>query len=299
MFKFLVMLKKKNSLYAVLFMAPALAILLGLVFYPLARGAAMSLTNRLLNYINYSYIGFTNYFNVLHDAVFWQALWNSVKLTFWNVTGSLIIGLGLALLINATGKYKSWFRGLLFLPWAVPSIVVSVMFRWLYNDIYGFPNYFLVQHGLLAQAVNPLANAGTAWTAIIVPITWSYFPFAMLVFLSALQSVEPNLYKAAAIDGANRWQSFLHITLPALKSTILIVAILLSLWSFSEFSLVYLLTGGGPANATQTLSVYIYKQGFNSNFLGYASALGTAMFFILIVFTLLFSWVSKRNKADI
>jgi len=257
----------------------------------------MSFTDRIFTYFNYSFVGLTNYFNMVHDIVFWQAFWNSIKLTFWNVTGSLVIGLGLALLLNSTGILKGLFRGLLFLPWAVPSIVVSVIFRWLYNDIYGFPNYFLVEHGIISQAINPLAYANTVWIALLVPVIWNYFPFVMLVFLSALQSIEPNLYKAAEIDGANRWQSFLHITLPALKPTILIVVILQSLWSFSEFALVYLISGGGPADVTQTLSVYIYKEGFEAKMLGYASALGTVMFLILIVFTFMFAWLNKKDKA--
>jgi multiple sugar transport system permease protein len=262
------------------------------------KAIVMSFSNRIFTYINYTYIGFSNYLNMARDFEFWQAFCNSLKLTFWNVSGSLIIGLGLALLLNSIGRMRGWFRGLLFLPWAAPAIVVSVIFRWLYNDIYGFLNYFLTEHGILTHAVNPLAHTNTVWAAIMIPVIWNYYPFAMLVFLSALQSIEPNLYKAAEIDGANRWQILFHITLPSLKSTILIVVILQALWSFSEFALVYLLTGGGPADATQTLSLYIFKEGFESKQLGYASALGTVMFLILIIFSLLFAWVNKKSKAE-
>ncbi len=291
--------KKNNILPALLFIAPAVVIILGVVFYPMVEAIIMSFTDRIFTYLHYTYKGLSNYIAMGHDAEFWKAFWNSLKLTFWNVTGSLVIGLGLALLLNATGKVKGWFRGLLFLPWAVPSIVVSIIFRWLYNDIYGFPNYFLTQHGILSHAVNPLAYPGTVWTAVMLPIIWNYFPFVMLVFLSSLQSIETNLYKAAEIDGANRWQAFLHITLPALKPTLIIVTVLQALWSFSEFALIYLLSGGGPADATQTLSLYIYRQGFESKMLGYASALGTVMFLILLIFTLLFAGMNRRSRKTL
>jgi multiple sugar transport system permease protein len=296
MFKTSAICKKKNTPPTLLFITPALVIILGIVFYPIVKSIVMSFTNRLFTYLNYSYIGLENYIDILHDSMFWQSFWNSAKLTFWNVASTLVIGLALALLLNSSGKVKGWFRGLLFLPWAVPSIVVSIMFRWLYNDIYGLPNYFLTQHHIIDHAVNPLANSGTAWVAIMIPIIWNYFPFVMLVFLSALQSIEPHLYHAAEIDGANRWQTFLHITLPALKPAVFIVVILQSLWSFSEFALIFLLSGGGPADATQTLSIYIFEEGFGSKMLGYASALGTVMFLILIIFTLLFAWVNKKSR---
>ncbi len=256
----------------------------------------VSFTDRILTYSNYSFVGLTNYLEIVKDPLFWHSLLNSVKLTFLNVTGCLVVGLGLALLLNARTRLTVLFRSILFLPWAMPSMVIALMFRWLYNDIYGYPNYALVQQGILAEPVNLLAGQGTAWIAIMLPIIWCFYPFVMLVFLSALQSIDHNLYESAAIDGASRWQTFRHVTMPVLKPVILIIVILETIWSFCTFDLVYLLTGGGPANSTLTLSLYIYKEAFQSKLLGYASALGTVMFITLIGFTLLYFWVIRRSK---
>ncbi len=292
-------LKLNASVTACLFMLPALVIIISVIVYPLVRSIMMSFTDRILTYFHYSYIGLVNYAGVLRDSLFWQSLANSLQLTFWNVIGSLLIGLGLALLLHSRVKGRNWFRGLLFLPWAVPSIVIALMFRWFYNDIYGFANHILVKYGLISQATNPLAMPDMVWPAVMVPIIWNYYPFVMLVFLSVLQSIDTHLYEAAAIDGASRWRAFLHITLPALRPAMVMIVILQALWSFSEFALVYLLTGGGPANATMTLSIYIYKQGFGAKQLGYAAAIGTMMFFLLDGFTILHFGVFRRNRTEI
>jgi multiple sugar transport system permease protein len=291
--------KLNTSVKAWLFILPSLVIISSVIVYPLLRSVLMSFTDRILTYFHYSYIGLTNYLDVSRDSLFWQSLGNSLQLTFWNVTGSVLIGLGLALLLNSRVKGRNWFRAFLFLPWAVPSIVIALMFRWFYNDIYGFANHILVEYGLISQAINPLARPEMVWPAIMVPIVWNYYPFVMLVFLSVLQSVDTHLYEAAAIDGASRWRTFLHITLPALRPAMVLVVILQALWSFSEFALVYLLTGGGPANATMTLSIYIYKQGFGAKQLGYAAAMGTVMFFLLAGFTILYFGVIRRTRTEI
>lgn len=291
--------KLNTAMTSWLFILPSLVIISSVIVYPLVRSIIMSFTDRILTYFHYSFIGLVNYAGVFRDSLFWQSLANSLQLTFWNVTGSLLIGLGLALLLNSRVKGRNWFRGLLFLPWAVPSIVIALMFRWFYNDIYGFANHILVEYGLISQTINPLAMPDMVWPAIMLPVIWNYYPFVMLVFLSVLQSIDTHLYEAAAIDGASRWRAFLHITLPALRPAMVMIVILQALWSFSEFALVYLLTGGGPANATMTLSIYIYKQGFGAKQLGYAAAMGTMMFFLLAGFTILYFGVVRRTRTEI
>lgn len=291
--------KLNTAMTSWLFILPSLVIISSVIVYPLVRSIIMSFTDRILTYFHYSFIGLVNYAGVFRDSLFWQSLANSLQLTFWNVTGSLLIGLGLALLLNSRVKGRNWFRGLLFLPWAVPSIVIALMFRWFYNDIYGFANHILVEYGLISQTINPLAMPDMVWPAIMLPVIWNYYPFVMLVFLSVLQSIDTHLYEAAAIDGASRWRAFLHITLPALRPAMIMIVILQALWSFSEFALVYLLTGGGPANATMTLSIYIYKQGFGAKQLGYAAAMGTMMFFLLAGFTILYFGVVRRTRTEI
>lgn len=281
---------------AALFIGPALLLIFAVSLYPLLRSVYLGFTNRLFTYSHYSFTGLENYARMVNDPLFWHALLNSVKLSFWNVSGSLVLGLFLALLLNSSGRLMGFFRSIFFLPWAVPSVVIALMFRWLYNDMYGYLNHILLKLGVISQSFNLLAGTETAWLGVILPMVWCYYPFVMLVFISALRSIDPRLYEAAAIDGASRWHAFRYITMPALKQAIFVVTILEIIWSFAAFDLVYLLTGGGPANATLTLSVYIYKQGFFSKYLGYASALGTMMLIILLLFTALYFKVINKSK---
>jgi multiple sugar transport system permease protein len=286
----------RYSKTAVLFLAAAIIVLLGVVLYPLLKTIYISFTDRLFTYDRYSFVGLRNYIDMVHDPLFWHAFWNSTKFTFLNVIGSLIVGLGIALLLNSRVKAKGLFRALLFLPWAMSSTVAALMYRWLYNDIYGYLSFVLMKLGIISQSINVLSRPDTVWIAVLIPVIWTFYPFVTLIFLSALQSVDPRLYEAASIDGAGRWQTFSHLTLPSLRPVLVTVIILLTIWSFSTFDLVALLTGGGPANETLTLSVYIFKRGFEAKLLGYASALGTTMFAVLIAFTLLFFWVTRKLK---
>jgi multiple sugar transport system permease protein len=285
-----------SSIRAWLYIAPAALIVLGAGLYPLLRSIVTSFTDQLFTYTNFDWIGLANYFTILKDPLFWRALWNSLQLVFWNVSITLVIGLAIALLLHSKIKARNWFRALLFLPWAVPTIVNTLMFRWLYNDIYGYPNYILQKLGLISQAINPLAHTTTAMAAVLAPVVWNYFPFVMLMALSAMQSINRSLYEAAAMDGAGRWQTFRYVTWPALKPVLVIVTVLQALWTFAEFGLVYLMNGGGPANSTLTLSLYIYRKGFEYKQLGYASALGVATFLILIALTLLFFQLSRKTR---
>jgi multiple sugar transport system permease protein len=287
---------KGLNLRVFLFLGPVVAIILGVLLYPMVRSVMTGFTDRMFSYDRYSYVGLANYAEMVKDPLFWQALLNSTKLTLGSVIASLAVGLGLALLLNSNVKGRNLFQALLFLPWAMTSTVAALIFRWFYNDIYGYLNFILMKLGILSESVNLLARTNTVWIAILIPIIWTFYPFAMLIFLATLQSIDRSLYEAATIDGANRWQSFRHVTLPALKPIMAIVVVLLTIWSFSTFDLVSLLTGGGPGNATLTLSVYIYRQGFEAKMLGYASAMGTVMLVVLVAFTLLFFWVGRKTR---
>ncbi len=211
---------------AALFLVPSLVIIAAVLFYPLLRGIGMGFTDRIFGLRGYSFVGLENYRQMLADPLFWHSLGNSLKLTALNVVCMIVLGLGLALLLNSRAWFKSLFKPLLFVPWAMPSMVIVLMFRWLYNDMYGWPNYALTRAGVIEEPVNLLAGMGSAWVAVLIPLVWSFYPFVMIVFLSALQSIDANLYEAAAIDGANAWQSFRVVTWPALRPVILILVAL-------------------------------------------------------------------------
>ncbi len=288
--------RSNTLLKGLLFIGPAIVVLLGVLLYPMFKSFVIGFSDRLLGDIHYAFNGLQNYSRFLHDSLFWHSLSNSIKLTVCNTIGSLLVGLIVALLLNSKAKAKGLFMPLLFLPWAISSPVAALTFRWLYNDMYGYISYLLMKTHITTTSINLLARTNTVWPAMLVAIIWVFYPFVTLVLLPALGAIDKTIYEAAAIDGANRWRTFLNVTLPQLKPVLVIVTILLIIWSFSAFDMVALLTGGGPGNETLTLSVYIYRQGHEGRLLGYACAMGTIMFLVLLSFTLLFFWVSKRSK---
>lgn len=289
-------LKKIISSYYLIL--PAVGIIIFIMVYPMVNSISMSFTNRLFTYDQYSFVGIGNYTRLFSDRIFWLSLLNSIKFTFLAVILSLVLGFFLALLLKEKSRIHEFFKGLLFLPWVMPSMAVVLVFRWFYNDFYGYANYILVKFHLLSQPINILASPELAWLGITIPIVWVNFPFIMLVFSAALQSIDKNLYEAAQIDGANSWHSFWSITLPTLKPTFIVVSILEIIWIFSSFDLVYLLTKGGPGDTTLTLSLYIYEQGFEAKNLGYASSLGTLLFLMLFVFTIIYFTLSTRKNTS-
>ena len=290
--------KTIRFLKPLLFITPAILCILMIMVYPLIKSISISFTNRLFTYDNCLFTGFQNYITILHDEQFWMSLVNSIKLTAISVTGSVTIGLLLALLINNKIKNINIFRGLLFIPWIMPSMVTALIYRWVYNDFYGYANYILVKYGIIDNPVNLLADPFLAWVGLSIPVIWHYYPFVMIFFLASLQGIDKNLYDAAKIDGAGRWQSFRSVTLPALKQPIVIITILEIIWTFCAFDLVYILTNGGPFNSTLTLSVYIYKKAFENKILGYASAMAAIMFMILFVITMIYFRTIWRRTVN-
>jgi multiple sugar transport system permease protein len=258
---------------------------------------AMSFTDKLFTYSKTHFIGLQNYLHFPHDKMFWLALLHSIKLTAIGVAGVLVLGLGLALLLNNNARHIKFFRGLLFLPWVLPSMVVTLTFRWIYNDLYGYANYILTKYEIIQHPVNLLAETQYVWVGIMIPIIWCFYPFAMVYFLAALQSIDKNLYEVAQLDGATKWQMFWSITMPLLKPTLIVITILETIWIFCNFDLVYLLTRGGPGDSTLTLSLYIYKTAFEALDMGYASAISVIMFIMLLAFTILYFLVIGRNKT--
>lgn len=267
------------------------------MIYPMGSSMAMSFTDKMFTYNKVHFIGLQNYLCFLNDKLFWLALLHSIRLTAIGVAGVLGLGLGLALLLNNNAKHIKYFRGLLFLPWVMPSMVVTLTFRWIYNDLYGYANYILTKYDIIQHPVNLLAETQYVWVGIMIPIIWYFYPFAMVYFLAALQAIDKNLYEVARLDGATKWQMFWYITMPLLKPALTVIIILETIWIFGNFDLVYLLTRGGPGDSTLTLSLYIYKTAFEALDMGYASAISVIMFIMLLAFTILYFWVVGRNQT--
>jgi multiple sugar transport system permease protein len=283
---------------ALLFLLPAAITVLFVTVYPIAYGIYTGFTNRLFSYENYSFTGLDNYVAIFHDPVFYRSLWNSLIMVSYSTVFDICIGFGLALMLNSSEKYNRFFRVVFFLPWVLPSTVVAYSFRWLYNSDYGLINHLLVKYHIISTAVNPLTRESLVWLGVVIPNVWYSYPFIMLVLAAALKSIDRNVIEAAMIDGAGRWNIFREITLPALKLTIIMLVVLQMIWEFAAFDLIYLMTRGGPANATLTLSLYIFKKAFDYRRMGYACALATIMFLIMLLFIALYYRISKSGDNN-
>lgn len=198
-----------------------------------------------------------------------------------------MIGLMLALLLNRDIKGRGFYRALVLLPWVVSNTVVAANFRWILNDRYGFINTTLQKLGLIEKPIQFLANMTNAKLTVIALGIWKTVPFMCIVILAALQAVPKDQYEAAAIDGAGYWKKLRYITLPAIRSVTVMATTLQFIWNFNNFEPIWLLTSGGPNEATQTLAVQIYEEAFVKNRIGYAAAIAVVVLIFMMIFTLL------------
>ncbi len=261
--------------YALL--TPALAAVGFLIVYPLYLVIATSFRQgKTLNVLNLSDLpfGLANYRTVLAGDATWHSVFVTIVYLLGTIAPAFLIGLSTALLLNRAFPGRRWLRSFILLPWAVPGVIVSIVFLWLLDGSFGVVNALLRQAGWLSTDLAWFANENTALAAVIVPTIWKAYPFFALTLLAALQSIPASLYEAAVVDGATRWQSFRYITWPGIRSAAALAAILNTLWALREFDIIYLTTGGGPDRATETLAVRIYQEAFAFFRMGTASALG-------------------------
>ena len=268
----------RKGAVAWLLMLPALVALAAVSFYSILNGIWLSLTNTSLITNSSAFVGFVNYANLGNDGQFWNAWIHTVLFTGVSTGLETIIGLGMALLLYESFTGRSIVRAAMLVPWAMPTVVTSKMFGWLFDGQHGVVNYILVRIGILPGNVDWLGSAHTALGTIILADVWKTTPFMALLLLAGLQTISPTLIEAARIDGATGWTAFWHVRLPLLWPTLLIAGLFRALDAFRVFDLVYVLTGGGPADSTETLSTLSYKVLFSTLQFGYGSAMTVAMF---------------------
>jgi len=269
-----------------LFIAPTLLTLGFLVLSPILQVVYISLWNNYLTIKNPAFVGLGNYRWLLGQDLFSLIFSNTVIFTGASVGLHLVLGLGLAMLLSAkiNARAKGLFRGLLILPWMFTAAVVAVNWRLILNP-FGIFNALLTQFGLmdLAAPINWLGELRLALPALILINLWRGYPFVMLMLLAALQGIPPELYEAAAVDGAGGWGRFRYVTIPCIKPVIASVGLLDAIWNFRLFDLVFLTTGGGPLNSTHVLATYTYRLAFESFEFGKASALAVIMLLCTMV----------------
>jgi multiple sugar transport system permease protein len=264
------------------FVAPALVLLSLVTIYPVFSVLYLSLRRRLLIFDISKFIGLDNYRFMLTDERFWNALRNTAYFTIVSVSLELVLGLALALLMNRTFRFKGIVTAIVLVPWAVPTVVSARMWEWMYNTDFGILNY------LLGEKINWLGSPLWALNAAVFMDVWKTTPFVAILLLAGLKVIPGELDQAARIDGAGYWQIFRRITLPLLMPVVVVVLIFRTLDAFRVFDAVYVLTGGGPANTTETLSIYAYKLLFQTLQFGYGSAVSMVVFLCIGVISVLY-----------
>lgn len=271
------------------FLAPAAAILTAVMLFPAAYVVWLSLERRSLVGAAPRFVGFDNYRALLTDERFWNAFANTAYFTAVSVAGEVALGLAIALLLVGRMRGKAILYAVILVPWATPTVVSARMWEWMYNTDFGVLNYVLGLHA------NWLGSPGLAMHAAIAMDVWKSTPFVAILLLAGLQNIPRELYQAAAVDGASGWAVFRRITLPLLAPLIAVVLIFRTIDAFRVFDAIYVLTGGGPANSTETLSIYAYKVLFQTLDFGYGSALSVAVFMCVGLLTLAYARLLRRG----
>lgn len=285
-----------KKMMPVVLIVPAIAVLIVVAIYPLVFGVQLSLSSWKLGDPTGGriFIGIKNYVNIFFSNAFWKSLRVTGIYTFIAVISELFLGLGIALLLNRDFRGKTIVRSMVIVPLAVTPVVVGLTWRVLYNTEYGIINYYL--HALGLPSSNWIAGISTALISIVIVDIWQWTPFATLIILAGLHTIPQYLYEAAQIDGASDWKIFRFITLPYLKTSILTVLLFRTIDTFKAFDNIYSLTMGGPGDATESLSMHIYIQGFRNRHMGYASAMAIILLLIVTVISQLYiKYIAKSE----
>lgn len=281
------------------FVLPALIIVGVLLIYPIFSSLYYSMTTKHLIRPSYDFIGLANYQAVLSDPNFFKAFLTSIVWTICSLAGQLIIGFTSALAINRVKVGKGVYRTLMIIPWAFPSIVIALSWKWILNGVSGFLPNILVQLGICSELPQFLSDNSLVFLTLIFINVWFGAPMIMVNVLSALQTIPQDQYEAAQIDGASKLQQFWHITVPHIKIVVGLLVVLRTIWVFNNFDMIYLLTGGGPANATTTVPIYAYNMGWGTKMLGKSSAVTMLLLaFLLLVCVIYFAIIGKWEKED-
>ncbi|MEI6157794.1 MAG: sugar ABC transporter permease [Atribacterota bacterium] len=270
---------------------PYVIFILVLVVYPVVH-------NILVSFQTGTTWSLQNYRDVLTDPLFWVVSGNTIIWTVSCVLLDLVVGLGLALLLNQDTRGKMIFRTIiLVIPWATPDIVAAVTWKWMYNDMYGVLNDILVKMGLIRGYLPWLAVPNLAKIAVIIANLWKGFAISAMFYLAALQTVPKELHEAASIDGANVWQRFIKVTIPAIRPYIMTTVMLTIIWTINYFPLIFVMTNGGPSNATDTLVTHSYRTAFRFLDFSHSTAISNINFIIVLTVSIIYTISLMRKEG--
>jgi len=282
-----------------LLLVPALASIGAISVYPVILGLWLSFRDTSLASPTDNFIGLGNYLELVADSQFWGAWTHTMQFTCLSTLLETIIGLLIALVLCEKFRGRGLVRAAMLVPWAIPTVVTSRMFGWLFDGQNGIVNYLLRSTAIIRRNVDWYGSTDFALATIIVADVWKTTPFMALLLLAGLQTIPESLSEASVIDGAGAWQRFWYVRLPLLAPTLLIASMFRALDAFRIFDLVYVLTGGGPADSTEVLSTLTYKHMFSALQVGYGSSLSTMMFITEIAIAAVFSWFLFRKMREV
>lgn len=266
--------------------------------YPLVNGIWLGFTDARAGYaVQFHFNGVANYARLLRDSLFWESFKIGLIWAFSVTILQFLLSLGLALLLGAGLRMQWLVRPLALVPWAMPSVIVAILWNLIYQPDAGILNAALRWLGLIHSNINWLGNFELALPAVIVVGVWAGMPQTTIALLAGLQNTPFELHEAAALDGAGAWRRFRTVTLPALKPVIVAITSLDFVWNFNSFGLVYVLTGGGPGRSTMLPMLFAYQSAFGSGQFGYAAALGNAMVIVVIAILGGYLWRQMREAT--
>lgn len=289
-------LERRYARLGLLLIAPTVIVFCAVIVYPLLAAIYLSLFQLYTPTLEGGFVGISNYRELLARGEFWISLRNTLVWTLGTMSLQIVLGIGMALMLHQNIWFRSLARSLILFPYFVSTVVAVLVWRWLFNDLYGILNHLLIGSGFVDMPVDYLGSMPNAMISMILVGAWKYFPFVVIAVLARLQTIPDSLYEAARIDGAGPIARFFDVTLPQLRDVLVVIILLRAIWDFKEFDLIFLLTGGGPVISTQTLPLLVYKEAFALNQMGMAAAYAVVMMAIMLVFMVVY--VRKTRQGD-
>ena len=275
---------------AFLLLLPTLVLLGLFIAYPFLKGILLAVTDSRVG-VEGNYVGLDNFARLLKDPIFHAVVYNTFLYTAATTVFKLALGLWLAILLNREFKFKAFTRAFILLPFIVPTVLACFAWKWMFDPTFSVINWFLWKLGAISSSINWLGDGDLAMVSIIIVNIWRGVPFFAISLMAGLQTIAPDLQEAAAIDGAKPWQRFIYITWPLLLPVTMVVVLFSVIQTFADFQIVYVLTGGGPANATHLFATYAYQLGIGTGLLSQGAAVSLAMFpllFGIVIFQLMY-----------
>jgi len=290
-------MERQEARLAWLLVLPALTIIVVIALFPLlwALWESFHVHDLRMPWRGQPWIGLANYVEALTEARFWEAAGHTVLFTVASVTLELTLGLALALVLHRSYRGRGVVRAAALVPWAMPTVVAALVWRFLFESPLGVVNALATELGLMEQPFVWFIHATAAWVPLVLADVWKTTPFVALLLLAGLQNIDTTLYEAARIDGASPWRQFLHVTLPLLRPALLVALIFRTLDAVRVFDLVYVLTGGGPGTATEPLALYTFHVLFQRLRFGYGAALSVMIFLLTFAFALVYIRVLGKD----